>query len=279
MKKVQGNNRSIDAPKPLPGQLGEFIAKTVNEIWRDPRLRAHRGRECTELIFAYPFSFPYELKTRNRRLYRRLFPGTKKGLSSALVKAYRTAHYDGEPIKNRIRFLLREVVLTALQTLMENRKDAFRLDGNRMKSEQLSLRKGVVKRGQRKDERKFKRTAKRLARRYRELLPQVKQMRKFIKEKESLLTDTKLREEIGREFQYSWIPLITNGCALENLLPIPAHESSIETLSSAGWTVRQLAVGIIFCEEQGRDPRFRPGPGTIYEKYIAMGNRLITGET
>ena len=196
-------------------------------------------------------------------------------MASAFVKAYGTAKYDGEPVKKRMRFLLREVMVGALLILLEKNKEVFQLDENTVKEEQLNLRKGVVKSGPPRRERKRERTAKRLATRYVELLPKVREIRKFVEDEESSLSDTELRAAILRKFQDPWVSLITSGCALKNLLPIPDHDSEIETLSSKGWTARQLTVGIIVCEEKVRRPEFSLGPTTIYEKYIALGKQLI----
>jgi hypothetical protein len=229
-------------------------------------------------VFSLPFSIPDELKRRDLAGYYRLFPNGPTGLSKVLVRAYGSAVHKGKPIKKEVGTLLRGILVRALQILLEEHKDKFHQDKTQVNEEQTLLRKGVIKTGPQRDERKREQIAIRLARRYRELLPQLREMRRFIEGKEFLLKATELPTEIARKFQYSWIPFITNGRALNHRLPIPGHDSSIVALSSKGWTVRQLAVGIILCEERDRDAKFRPGPVTIYEKYIAFGNRLIGKE-
>ena len=66
---------------------------------------------------------------------------------------------------------------------------------------------------------------------------------------------------------------MTKGSALSNLPDIPAH-SREATLSSLAWTPRQLTVGIIWCEEQERDPSFSIQPNTLLNEYIPRGKKL-----
>jgi hypothetical protein len=247
----------------------------MERIWRLPHFRVHADSKSTSFIFHFPFSIPEKLKRRSVAAYSRLFPDGKKGWPELLVKAYKVTHHDGKSIKNRVGLLLEKIVTEAFLILLEEHKDAFHQDPAKVAEEQELLKKRLIRTGPRPDERKRNQTAIRLAKRYNELLPEVRGIKEFVKKKESLLEDTELRAEIARTFRYTWTRFITNGCVLNNLLPIAGHESRIETFSSEKWTVRQLRVGIMVCEESASRPEARLGPTTLYEKYILPGNELI----
>jgi hypothetical protein len=254
--------------------FAESIAKAVNEIWRVPKFTAHRTKDLTEFVFSLPYSIPRELERRNLTAYGRLFPTGRKGLSKVFVKAYRSALRDGRPVKKETEALLREVVVRALQILLEEHKDVFHQDQTQITEEQTMLRKGVIKSGPRSDERHRNRKAIRLAKRYKEILPDVKKIWHFVNERK-VLSDPVLKDEIDRAFPLKWVSFITRGAALTNLLPIAGHESRIRSLHER-WTPRQLAVGILVCEEQTRTPGIRLGASTMYDEYILLGNNLIS---
>ncbi len=262
-------------PMRLPRPFSKRLAKALNEMWRIPKFKVRCANEYTKFEFRLPYSIPIEFQRRDLVGFSRLFPLGTKGWASVLVKAYGTSLRDDKPIKKEFGSLLREVVVRALQILLEEHKDRFHQDESKVTEEKTSLRAGVIKTGPAIDERKRIKTAIRLAKRYKELLPQVKEIRRFIEQSESSLKDSELRAAIDRTFQYSWIKFITNGCALNNLLPIPGHDARVETISIEQWTARQLRVGIIVCEELATHPEARLGPTTVYEKYILPGNELI----
>ena len=278
MPNPRRSKKSSDASEPRPNNLGESVARTVAEMWQTPVLRAHRNEDCTQFVFTFPFSIPDELKSRNPDGYQRLFPGKrkKKGLSTAFVKAYSTGYYAGKPIKKGIRFLLREIVIGALRILFEEHKDLFHQDEAKAKEEGRALRKGLVKTGVQADARKRKRQEIKLAKRYRELHPIAKLIKKRVKERKHLGV-AELGEEITRAFPYPWISYVTDRCAFQNMFSISGRKERDASLSG-GWTPRQLALGVIACEKLARDPNIRLKPSTIYEKYVTPGNGWLKEE-
>jgi hypothetical protein len=266
-------------PKRFPRYArGEDVAKALERIWRLPHFTVHADRKSTDFIFQLPFSIPKRLERRNLAVYSRLFPNGKSGWANVLVNAYRTTRDKGKPVKSRIGLLLKKVLVEAAALLLDKHKEAFQQDQAMLVEAQESLRKGVIKTGPAINEHKRTKTSIRLAKRYNELLPQVKEIRKFVKQRESSLKDSDLRAALERSFQYPWIKFIKNGCALNNLLPIPGHDSRIQTISTKQWTARQLSVGIIVCEELVTRPEARLGPTTVYEKYILRGEKLISNK-
>lgn len=229
MPRVRDAQRLKNQPRRFPRYArGEDAGKALEKIWRLPRFSVHSGRESTDFKFQLPFSIAKELKRRNLAVYCRLFPNGKQGWANALANAYGIARDKGKPVKSRIGFLLKKVVVEAVARLLEKHKEAFQQDQAMLSEAQESLRKTVIKTGPAIDDRKLRKTAIRLAKRYDELLPQVKELRKFIEESEASLNDSALRTAIDRAFQYPWIKFITNGCAMKNFPSIPGYDSAIE---------------------------------------------------
>jgi len=53
MAKKERAQQSSDAPKTLQMPMGTSIAKTVTEMWRNPRFRAYHDGEITQLVFTF----------------------------------------------------------------------------------------------------------------------------------------------------------------------------------------------------------------------------------
>ena len=256
-------------PMRFPRYAGDKeIAPAANRVWRNPRFKARCHKDKTELAFCLPFSIPRRLKRKAPAVFHRLFDGEYAGLASALVLAYRQTEHEGKPIKKRIDLLLRKVFVEALEILKVKHNDKYGKSDASPNEKQDGLRKALIKPGPQKDERKRRKLAIRLANRYRQVLPQVQKLHKFVHE--TVLAEEDIRSQIEERFTYDWVPHVIHGKALQNLLPIVGYRLSAEPLSSKVWTPRQLTVGILVCEEE-----FRLGPATIYEQYINLGNRLL----
>jgi hypothetical protein len=276
MPNVKGKKRSKTSPKRFPRYpSGNDVGKALERIWRLPHFRVHAGRKSTDFTFQLPFSIPKKLESRNLAVYCRLFPDGHDDWASVLVKAYQTTQHRGKPLKNEIGLLLAKILAQASTTLFDKHKDLFQQDPSTSAEEQKSLRRRLIRTGPRLDERKLSKTAIRIALRFRELLPQVREIREFIKKRQKIVNELDLRTAIADTFHYTWVKFVTNGAVLQHLLPIPGHDSRIETLAIESWTPRQLRVGIIYCEELASHPKARLGPTTIYEEYILPGNALI----
>jgi hypothetical protein len=83
-----------------------------------------------------------------------------------------------------------------------------------------------------------------------------------------------LSEAVEASFPEEWIGPVIKGNALTNLPIVPGHLNRAELLGSLKWTPRQLAVGIIWCEERRDDQTFAFQPSTILEDYLPLGRKL-----
>jgi hypothetical protein len=119
--------------------------------------------------------------------------------------------------------------------------------------------------------------AVRCAERYGFLKKEVARLRQVIEElkTDGAMDEVALRKVIRRMFRADWVQHVTGGAAFDHLVDFGSHMKASGSLTSLDWQGRQLAVGILLCEEKARNPRTRFGAYTLYEKYILRGNALL----
>jgi hypothetical protein len=258
---------------PTAGDIGNMAKR----IWKRPKFKFRQTHDSTEFIFTLPFNVPKKIKKKAPALYYLLFDPKRTPFGKILVQAYRAAYSERT---NKARDLcdraLYKVFAESLAILFE---EADRTEGlyKGYKSNLLgdaAVVREAAKRKRRPPDSERRALAKRIAKRYGELFPKVKELWKFIRDSPLRFDESKLREAVEQSFPHEWIKELTKGIALENLPEIPGHPNATESLGKLEWSPRQLAVGIIWCEERRRSRNFSVRPNTMLDDYLPLGNKL-----
>lgn len=266
--KTQSHKNKRHYPRVLGTKdLGAMAAR----VWRRPEFEIRSRGFTTEFVFR--LRVLERIKRRELPFYKTVFEPARKSWKNALLSAYATALYGNKPAKDTCSNVLYQVFVAALPALVEAAKSSGDEFAPKIQGVPISiLQKSKRQTGPRPSKKKKK--AKRLARRYAELKGDVSKLRRFIKEKGRGLAEDQLKTEILKQFKADWASFVANGCALKNLPNIPGHEKSVDTLGGLVWTVKQLAVGILVCEENVRNPEAKLRPNKVAD-YITYGNKLL----
>jgi hypothetical protein len=118
--------------------------------------------------------------------------------------------------------------------------------------------------------------AVRCAKRYEFLKEEVARLRQVINERKTagVMDEAALRKVIRKMFRADWVQYVTSGTAFDHLVDFSTRMKVSRSLTSLDWMDRELAVGILLCEEKARNPLTRFGPYTLYQEYILRGNSL-----
>lgn len=250
----------------------EYIGNLAKKIWKRPKFRVKQTSDSTEFIFSLTFNVIKKIKKRELASYYLLFDPKRTDLTKALVQAYKKSYSGSKKVRKLCEWALYKVFAESLGILFE---EAGRTEGS-YKGILRGDAKAVLAAAKRRRPPDLKRKpyAMRLAKRYEELLPKMKELRAFVRDYPHRSDQQKLKDAVEARFLEEWISLVIGDCALTNLPVVPGHSNKAESLGALTWTPRQLAVGIIWCEEQCRDERlFDVQPNTILEVYLPLGRK------
>jgi hypothetical protein len=251
---------------PTAKEIGEL----VKNIWERPTFDVRQTSKKTEFVFSLPFNLQRRIKTRGPAPYIFLFTGNRDALQAALPTAFERARYGKrDRVKNLIERALFKTVVEALTILFQEVEDTLGpykcyIVGT---SEDLS---DAAKRKKRPLASEREVRACRCAKRYEQLLPQVKSLREFIRKNRN---EESLLMRVEEQFSQEWMREVIHGDALKRLPEITGHSGQDELTGL--WTTRQLAIGILWCEESSKDPTLAISPNTILGEYIPLGKKLI----
>jgi hypothetical protein len=253
------------------------IGTLARKIWKHPKFRVKLTADSTKFIFSLRFNIRKKIKKKDPASYDLLFDPKRTSFCKAFIQAYREA-YSGRNAKARdlCERALYKVFVDSLALLFE---EADRTEGlykgyKGNLSGDASVVRDAAKRKKRPPDLERKRCARRMSARYEELLPKVKELRRFVSDHPDCSDDTKLKVAVQAKYSDKWIESVTTGLALKHLPETSGHPNSTDSLGRLEWTPRQLTVAVIWCEERWRNPNFGAGPGTILEVYLPMGKRL-----
>jgi hypothetical protein len=251
----------------------EHVGEMAKAIWKRPRFSARETAHSTEFKLKLGFSLRKRAKDESPAIHQMLFEDQRLNWSQELVKAYGAAKYKGLAVSKVCDGALYQVFLRALQNVFEKARHSGARYAEYLGGEPGDLVKSAH-RVRRPNRAAREQRAICLARRYRELKPEVSALRKFV-ETQKDLGKSELLSQIEKRFKNDWVPYVINEMAIRHLPEIPVHARSVDSLGSLEWTVRQLTVGIMKCEEDHRGEKPSLGATTILEKYIPLGNRLL----
>jgi hypothetical protein len=239
------------------------IGELVKVFWERPKFSVRETSNKTEFVFTVAFNVRNRIRRRQLASYMLLFEENQNGLKPALLRAFETAIYGTDRVRDLTERALFRTLVEALGMLFQkanscNERYRGVLDGT------AATLLEAAKRKKRPPESERHSRASRL-------LPYVKSLRELVRDNPNEKTLRKLIEE---KFPFQWIREVTSGGALENLPEIPGHSGRARSLGGPHWTARQLAVGILWCEERRRDSGFNVRPKTILEDYIPLGRKI-----
>lgn len=258
---------------------GQRLGEVSKDEWKTPKLIIRIGEKGTDFVFQVP-SFPRELKKKYPEYFQVMFAGARKRWKQELENSYKETIFDGRPIRLRIERLLYNVFLNALSHYLEETAQVLGqeygswIDGElkALKKEGGRERRKKLSEAERKSqEQQEEERAGRLSRRYSELLPEVREVRKFIKK----VPDSKrknlvaLYRQVQVHFKYKWLRLIHKELEHKLLGRISSRKLEKFSLAMKDWAARDLTLGIIICEQKETDPSLKGGFRTIYRKYIS----------
>lgn len=246
----------------------EDVGQAMTEIWRTPEFLVRQTDSGTEFVFRLGFCVPERIREKELAVFTMLFSGSRSiDWERELQQAYARGEYKGTRLKSLLPEGIRRICVVALSEIFERAKTSGDPYAERLKGEQTAVVQSA--RGKRLPKPVFReKRASRLRRRYNVLLPKVKKLWKFVKQSHNRYQEASLLAEVRNAFQYSWIVDVTQGEALQNLPNIPAHDTRAKNLGGLKWTPRQLAVGIIYCEEHRRRTRPFLKASTILRDYL-----------
>lgn len=251
------------------------VGEATRRVWQPGKffVRENKAKGVTDFVYRLPFLIPQQFRKSAPAIFKMLFASQKIDVKSELEKTYPTTKYKGTNISkliDRALYGLFSKMMGAIFIRAKKSGDPFAkyLKGGRKTFVSEARPRRIS------DEVNRNRRAMRLARRYKILHPQVLKLREFIKTHPDRNNEAALRSAIEKKFTARWIVHVTKGNALQNLPDVPGYGRSTDTLGKLKeWTARQLAVGIICCEESETTPRLNAT--TIMEDYIPLGNRLL----
>ncbi len=253
----------------------ETTGNLAKKIWKRPRFRVKLTSDSTQFVFSLKYDLRKKIKKKNSALYHVLFDPKRTSLSEALIQAYGTAKSGQNKARDLCERALYKIFGESLAILFEEADRAQGLSNGILgyRGDASDVRQ-AAKRKQRPSDAERKICAKRIAKRYRGLFPEVKKLWRFVKLSPDRLEESRLRETVEKSFPYDWIELITKGAALQKFPETAGHYHSTDSLGKLKWTPRQLALGIIWCEERKRTPNFSVRPETMLKYYLPLGNKL-----
>lgn len=268
---------------------GDIVGNLAKKVWKEPTFRMRETKHATEFIFHLPYSVTREIKKRSlSEMYKEHQVGLHAALfqpkerwTEAFGRAYSSEVWNGKRLRQWFKLYLYRLYLGAFRMLLRDTAVSLgeeyyewyegQIKKLRETGKRRAGRRSAPRQEQRQRTKQRKRMEKNFAARYEALKPQVKQLREFIEGafSEGPVSEEKLKRQIRRKFKHGWIYYVINGAALDNYQDIyTGIEERDVLLGALNWTVSSLTVSIMGCEQKTLDPRFRPGPRTLYEKYI-----------
>jgi hypothetical protein len=256
--------------------MGDLVGHALQ---KRPHLRIEKHRNSLDFVFKFEGSVTRALREERPQLYRILFePRKNKSWTDVLMHAYHkeASGQDKKTVKLWLRFWLNRIFVNAFDVLLSNAisENLSNEDRNYVETE-IAFHKNLLKRksGPRKSLLRREQDAIRFARRHSQLVPQVSLLKAFVL-KQKMDDDKVLGRAVEKEFQFDWLPYVTQGEALQRLPMINNDPNTQRSRIRGKWSSWQLSVGILYCEESALNSKRHLGSNTIY-KYVLLGKKLL----
>jgi len=248
------------------------IGEAARTVWRKPQFSVADAKRSTEFKHSLDFSLSGRLREKRLATYQMLFATQQVNWKQELAEAYKVATYKSVPVRVVCDAALYQVFLQALQEVSRKAKRSGAKYTDFLGGEPIELMKSA-RRTRRPNWDARRQRAIRLARRYEQLKRPLHRLRALVKNQLHLGT-SELQILIGTKFKADLVKHIIRGVAFENLPDVHRNSKRPPSLENLEWTVRQLAVGIIKCEEDDRNETLL-SPNTILKDYLPLGRRLL----